>query len=91
METKFSIISLKEIIIKKKKGKSSIILKGCQDDILKLREEATNKKEVRYHIVIVQPGMSKSQCSNEMRIILGNTVQVLHEMANIDCRIICSK
>lgn len=76
---------------KKKKGKSSIILKGSQDDILKLREEATNKKEVLYHIVIVQPGMSKSQCSNEMRIILGNTVQVLHEMANIDCRIICSK
>lgn len=73
------------------KGKSSSLLKGNISEIIKLREEASNKKELRYHIVIVQPGMSKSTCSSEMKILLGNTVQVLHEMANIDCHVICSK
>lgn len=76
---------------KVKNDKSSIILKGCQEDILKLREEAMNRKEVRYHMVIVQPGMSKSQCSNEMKILLGETVEVLSQMANIDCQVICSE
>ena len=76
---------------KKSKGKSSSLLKGNTSEIIKLREEASNKKELRYHIVIVQPGMSKSKCSSEMRILLGNTVQVLHEMVNIDCRVICSE
>lgn len=74
-----------------KQNKSSIILKGTSKDILKLREEATNRKEIRYHVVIVQPGMSKSQCSYEMKILLGITVQVLKQMANIDCNVICSK
>lgn len=73
------------------KGKSSGLLKGEIHEIIKLREEASNKKELRYHIVIVQPGMSKSKCSSEMKILLGNTVQVLHEMANIDCQVICSE
>ncbi|MBW4764738.1 DEAD/DEAH box helicase family protein [Prevotella salivae] len=76
---------------KEQRGKSSSILKGSVEEIIKLREEASNKKEVRYHVVIVQPGMSKSQCSHEMKILLGNTVKILHEMANIDCRVICSR
>lgn len=76
---------------KEQRGKSSSILKGTIEEIIKLREEASNKKEVRYHVVIVQPGMSKSQCSHEMKILLGNTVKILHEMANIDCHVICSK
>ena len=76
---------------KEQQGKSSTILKGSIEEIIKLREEASNKKELRYHVVIVQPGMSKSNCTNEMKIILGNTVNVLHEMANINCQIICSK
>lgn len=76
---------------KEQRGKSSSILKGTIEEIIKLREEASNKKEVRYHVVIVQPGMSKSQCSHEMKILLGNTVKILHEMANVDCHVICSK
>lgn len=76
---------------KEQQGKSSIILKGSIEEIIRLREEASNKKELHYHVVVVQPGMSKSNCTHEMKIILGNTVNVLHEMANIDCRIICSK
>lgn len=75
---------------KVKKGKSSSILKGSIADMLKLREEASNLKEVKYHVVIVQPGMSKSSCSNEIKLLLGCTVQYLHETANIDCQVICS-
>ena len=73
------------------KGKSGSLLKGSVDDMIKLREEASNRKELHFHIVIVQPGMSKTTCTPEMKILLGNTVNVLHEMANIDCSIICSK
>ena len=75
---------------KEQQGRSSSLLKGTIKDFIKLREEASNKKELRFHVVIVQPGMSKSQCTHEMKILLGNTVQVLHEMANIDCYVICS-
>ena len=74
-----------------KNNKSSSLLKGTIKDITKLKEEASNRKEICYHVVIVQPGMSKSNCTHEMKILLGNTVQVLHEMANIDCRVICSE
>lgn len=81
---------LKRDEIKKNKGESSRLLKGTINDILKLREEASNKKELRYHVVIVQPGMSKTNCTPEMKILLGCTVQILHEQANIDCRVICS-
>lgn len=73
------------------KGNSGRLLKGSVDDIIKLREEASNKKELCFHVVIVQPGMSKSNCTHEMKLLLGNTVNVLHEMANIDCRVICSE
>ena len=75
---------------KEQQGRSSSLLKGTIKDFIKLREEASNKKELRFHVVIVQPGMSKSQCTHEMKILLGNTVQVLHEIANIDCNVICS-
>ena len=71
-------------------GKSSRILKGTSTDLVKLREEATNRKEIRYHVVIVQPGMSKSNCTHEMKVLLGSTLQVLKQMANIDCKVICS-
>ena len=49
------------------------------------------KKEIHYHVVIVQPGMSKINGSLEMKLLLGTTVQVLKQMANIDCRVICSQ
>lgn len=74
-----------------KKNLSSRILKGTPEDIIKLREEASYEKEIRYHVVIVQPGMSKKSCTDDMKVLLGNTVQVLFEMANMDCRVICSE
>ena len=82
---------LKRNEYKENQGKSSRLLKGTVKDIIKLREEASNKKKLLFHVVIVQPGMSLSNSSHEMKILLGSTVQILHEQANIDCRVICSK
>lgn len=73
---------LKRDEIKNNKGESSRSLKGTINGILRLREEASNKKELRYHVVIVQLGMSKTNCTPEMKILLGCTVQILHEQAN---------
>ena len=82
---------LKRNEYKENQGKSSRLLKGTVKDIIKLREEVSNKKKLLFHVVIVQPGMSLSNSSHEMKILLGSTVQILHEQANIDCRVICSE
>ena len=74
-----------------KNGKSSSILKGAWSDILKLREQASNKKELIFKIYVVQPGMSKSSATDSMKLLLGNTYKYLQETANIEFNIICSK
>lgn len=74
-----------------KSGKPSRIMKGKKENILKLRQEATNQKEMKFHVVIVQPGMSKKGATTEMKILLGTTYQYLHQIANIDLQVICSE
>ena len=72
-------------------SKPSSIIKGTQRDVELLKEQALNKRELRFHVVIVQPGMSKSKCSEEMLILLGNVQQYLMEVSSIDLKIVCSK
>lgn len=74
-----------------KSGKRPRIMKGTRENILKLRQEALNQKEMKFHVVIVQPGMSKKNATTEMKILLGNTYQYLQQVANIDLQIICSE
>lgn len=74
-----------------KSGKPPRIMKGKKENILKLRQEATNQKEMKFHVVIVQPGMSKKGATTEMKILLGTTYQYLHQIANIDLQVICSE
>jgi len=74
-----------------KKNESSRIIKGCEKDIVKLREQACNKKEMKFRVFIVQPGMSKSNASMEMMQLLGCTVQYLKQVANIPLHVICSE
>lgn len=71
--------------------KPSSIIKGTQRDVEKMKEQALNKRELRFHVVIVQPGMSKSKCSEEMLILIGNVQQYLMEVSSIDLKIVCSK
>lgn len=72
-------------------GKPSSILKGTQREIELMKEQALNHRELRFHVVIVQPGMSKSKCSEEMLILLGNVQQYLMEVSSIELKIVCSK
>ena len=76
---------------KKKNGKSSSILKGSVDDLIRLKEQAYNKKVMKFRIFIVQPGMSKKSATDSMRILLGNTYKFLIESANIPLKVICSQ
>jgi hypothetical protein len=69
----------------------SSILKGSVDDVIKYREQALNSRELIFHIAIVQPGMSKDKCSEEMLILLGNVKQYLMDVSAIDLQVICSK
>lgn len=82
---------LKRDAQKRKKRDSGNILKGDLKGLLKIKEEAQNKKELRFHAVIVQPGMSKSACTAEMLELLGVTYQFLHQVAAIDLKVICSE
>lgn len=82
---------LKRHKMKLDRGVSGSILKGSESDLIRYKEEVFNKKELRFHIVIVQPGMSKSKASDSIRLLLGVTQQYLHQVANIDCRVICSE
>lgn len=72
-------------------SKPSSILKGTQRDVEMMKEQALNNRELRFHVVIVQPGMSKSKCSEEMLILLGNVQQYLMEVSSIDLKIVCSR
>jgi superfamily II DNA or RNA helicase len=72
-------------------NRSSSILKGTAKDIIRLKEQVAFRKVLRFHVVIVQPGMSKSKCTEEMRILLGNVAQYLAQTSGIDLKIICSE
>lgn len=74
-----------------KNGYSSSILKGDINDVERYREQALNSRELRFHIVIVQPGMSKQTITEEMLILLGNVKQYLFDVSAIDLQVICSE
>ena len=74
-----------------KNGYSSSILKGDVNDVERYREQALNSRELRFHIAIVQPGMSKQNITEEMLILLGNVKQYLFDVSAIDLQVICSE
>lgn len=74
-----------------KAEQSSRILKGREEDIIKLKEEASYSKEMKFHIYIVQPGISKKDATDEIKLLLGNTYQYLSNVANIDLHVYCSE
>lgn len=76
---------------KRKHGKVSSILKGEISDVMRYREQALNSRELKFNVAIVQPGMSKSNCSEKMLIVLGNVQQYLEDVSAIDLKIYCSK
>lgn len=76
---------------KETKGHPSSIISGAIEDLVRYREQALNSKALRFHVAIVQPGLSKAKCSEEIQIVLGNVQQFLKEVSAIDLKVYCSE
>lgn len=77
--------------LKKKKGKTcSRIIKGTEQDLERLLNAAKWTKEMKFHIYIVQPSLEKSKASEDILLLLGNTFQYLHTVANVELKVITS-
>ena len=48
-------------------------------------------KEVRVQVVIVQPGLSQSRCTNEQTVVLAAAHAFLHETVGIDLDVVCTE
>lgn len=68
----------------------SRIIKGTEDDIENLLEQAKWTKAVRYHMYIVQPSLSKANASDDILLLLGNVQHCLATVGNIDLTIYAS-
>jgi superfamily II DNA or RNA helicase len=68
----------------------SRIIKGTEDDLEKLLEQAKWTKAIRYHMYIVQPALSKANASNDILLLLGNVQHCLATIGNIDLKIYTS-
>lgn len=77
--------------IKSLGGKScSRIVKGTEDDLENLLEQAKWTKAMRFHIYIVQPSLSKSNASNDILLLLGNVQHYLATVGNVELKVFAS-
>ncbi len=73
------------------KGNScSRIIKGSEYDIENLLEQAKWTKEIRYHMYIIQPSLSKTNASDDILLLLGNVQHFLATVGNIDLTVYSS-
>lgn len=68
----------------------SRIIKGTEDDLENLLEQAKWTKAIRYHMYIVQPALSKARASNDILLLLGNVQHCLATIGNIDLTVYAS-
>jgi len=68
----------------------SRIIKGTEDDLDNLLNQAKWTKAMRFHIYIVQPSLSKANASNDILLLLGNVQHYLSTVGNIDLKVYCS-
>lgn len=73
----------------KKNSSKNRFFKGTLNDLIYLRS-LLRKKEVKYFISIVQPGLSYSKLTSEQRAILGSTHAFLLETTDANMKVICS-
>jgi len=79
-------------IPKSLKGNScSRIIKGTENDLENLLEQAKWTKAIRYHMYIVQPALSKSKASDDILLLLGNVQHCLATVGNIDLKVYSSQ
>ena len=68
----------------------SRIIKGSEEDLENLLEQAKWTKAIRYHMYIVQPALSKEKASNDILLLLGNIQHCLATIGNIDLKVYSS-
>lgn len=68
----------------------SRLIKGTSNQLELLLTAAKWTKKMKFHMYIVQPGMAKANVSNDIRLILGNTANYLHVVANINLKVYSS-
>ncbi len=66
------------------------IIKGTEDDIEDLLEQAKWTKAMRFHIYIVQPSLSKANASNDILLLLGNVQHYLATVGNVELKVFSS-
>lgn len=69
----------------------SRIIKGSEDMLEKIAEDIRWKKELKFHIAIVQPSLSKATPSDDILNLLGAVQTYLIDEANINLEVYCSK
>ncbi|MGC4130290.1 MAG: DEAD/DEAH box helicase family protein [Bergeyella sp.] len=68
----------------------SRIIKGTEEDLENLLNQAKYTKPMRFHIYIVQPSLSKANPSNDILLLLGNVQHYLSTVGNIDLKVYSS-
>ncbi|HBL77397.1 MAG: DNA/RNA helicase [Bacteroidetes bacterium GWF2_42_66] len=69
----------------------SRIIKGTEDDIENLLEQAKWTKAMRFHIYVVQPALSKANASDDILLLLGNVHHYLSTVGNIELKVYSSQ
>lgn len=68
----------------------SRIVKGTEDDLENLLNQAKYTKPMNFHIYIVQPSLSKEDASNDILLLLGNVHHYLATVGNIELKVYTS-
>ena len=68
----------------------SRLIKGTEDDLENLLNQAKWTKAMRFHIYIVQPSLSKANPSNDILLLLGNVQHYLATVGNIELKVYSS-
>ncbi|MEI6348875.1 MAG: DEAD/DEAH box helicase family protein [Bacteroidota bacterium] len=68
----------------------SRLVKGTENDLENLLNQAKYTKPMNFHIYIVQPALSKANASTDILLILGNVQHYLSTVGNIELKIYTS-
>lgn len=69
---------------------SSRLIKGTEEDLDNLLNQAKWSKEMTFHIYIVQPSLSKANASNDILLLLGSVYHYLGTVGNVELKVYSS-
>lgn len=67
------------------------MIKGTEDQLEQMSKDVRWKKELKFHVAIVQPSLSKANYSEDIMNLLGAVQMYLLEEANVDLEVYCSE